>query len=47
MTIVVSGSAARDYIMNVHDEFTNHLAADVVHKLNLSFLVHELHSHSG
>lgn len=46
MTIVVSGSAARDYIMNVHDEFTNHIAADVVHKLNLSFRINEVHSHA-
>lgn len=42
MSILISGSLAYDYILNVPDRFSDHLLPNQLHNLSLSFLVRSL-----
>lgn len=42
MSILISGSLAYDYILDVPDRFSDHLLPDQLHNLSLSFLVRSL-----
>lgn len=42
MPILISGSLAYDYILNVPDRFSDHLLPNQLHNLSLSFLVRSL-----
>jgi adenosine kinase len=47
MDIVVTGSIAYDYLMRFPGRFKEHLIADNLHKVSLSFLVEEMSRHWG
>jgi len=47
MTVLISGSVAFDTIMVFQDRFKNHILAEQVHILNVSFLVPELRREFG
>jgi adenosine kinase len=47
MAILVSGSVALDHIMVFPDRFSNHILADKVHALNVSFNITSLKTHFG
>ena len=47
MTIVVTGSIATDNLMRYPGRFSEHLLADHLDKVSLSFLVHDLVIHRG
>ncbi len=47
MTILISGSVAIDHIMFFHDQFSNHILADKVHALNVSFNITSLKTYFG
>ncbi len=47
MTVVASGSVAFDYILAYAGRFRDHILADKVHVLNLSFLVESLERRRG
>src|SRR3954453_17889696 len=47
MDIVVTGSIAYDYLMRFPGKFKEHLLADNLHKLSISFLVDDLSRHYG
>jgi adenosine kinase len=47
MAILVSGSVALDHIMVFPDRFSNHILADKVHALNVSFNITSLETHFG
>jgi adenosine kinase len=47
MSILVSGSVALDHIMVFPDRFSNHILADKVHALNVSFNITSLKTHFG
>ena len=47
MSILICGSVAFDNIMVFHDRFRNHILADQLHILNVSFLVPEMHQQYG
>ncbi|MCF7795307.1 carbohydrate kinase family protein [Patescibacteria group bacterium] len=46
-TILVSGSIAYDYVMSFPDYFKNHILADKIHKLNVSFSINKLNLSFG
>jgi adenosine kinase len=45
--ILVSGSIAYDYVMSFPDYFKNHILADKIHNLNVSFSINQLHFSFG
>lgn len=47
MNIVVTGSIAYDYLMRFPGHFTDHLLADELHQISVSFLVEEMTKHWG
>lgn len=47
MSILISGSLAYDYIMDFPDSFKNHLMADQLHILSVSFVVNKLKKNFG
>jgi adenosine kinase len=47
MTTLISGSVALDHIMVFPDHFSNHILADKVHALNVSFNITSLKTHFG
>lgn len=47
MSVLICGSIAFDTIMMFHDRFKNHILADQVHILNVSFLVPEMRREYG
>ena len=47
MTILVSGSVAMDHIMVFPDRFKDHILADKLHILNVSFNIESLDTHFG
>ena len=47
MTILVSGSLALDHIMVFPDRFKDHILADKLHILNVSFNIESLETHFG
>lgn len=47
MDIVITGSIAYDYLMRFPGRFTEHLLADQLHQISLSFLVDEMTKHWG
>lgn len=47
MDVIVSGSIAYDYLMRFPGRFTDHLIADQLHTVSLSFLVDEMTKHWG
>lgn len=47
MSIVISGSIAYDYLMRFPGRFTEHLLADQLHQVSVSFLVDEMTKHWG
>lgn len=47
MRIVVTGSLAFDFIMNFPGKFSDHILADKIHKINLSFSVDEMRRGRG
>lgn len=47
MAILISGSVALDHIMVFPDRFSNHILADKVHALNVSFNITSLKTHFG
>ncbi len=47
MTILVSGSVALDHIMVFPDRFKDHILADKLHILNVSFNIESLETHFG
>lgn len=47
MDIIISGSIAYDYLMRFPGRFTDHLIADQLHHLSLSFLVEDMTKHWG
>ena len=47
MSIVVTGSVAFDHIMVFEDHFRNHILADKVHMINVSFTVPSLEKRWG
>lgn len=47
MNIVVTGSIAYDYLMRFPGRFTEHLLADELHQISVSFLVDEMTKHWG
>ncbi|MFP4514404.1 MAG: carbohydrate kinase family protein [Parcubacteria group bacterium] len=46
-TILVSGSIAYDYVMSFPDYFKNHILADKIHNLNVSFSINKLNLSFG
>jgi adenosine kinase len=46
-SILVSGSIAYDYVMSFPDYFQNHILADKIHKLNVSFSINKLNLSFG
>jgi adenosine kinase len=47
MSILVSGSLALDHIMVFPDRFKDHILADKLHMLNVSFNIDSLVTHFG
>ena len=47
MSILVSGSVALDHIMVFQDYFKDHILADKLHMLNVSFNIESLVTHFG
>ena len=47
MRIIVTGSLAYDYIMNFPGKFSDHILADKVHMLTVSFLVDSMKKMRG
>ena len=47
MTILVSGSLALDHIMVFPDRFKDHILAEKLHILNVSFNIESLETHFG
>ena len=47
MDIVVTGSIAYDYLMRFPGKFQEHLLADNLHNISVSFLVDEMSRHWG
>ncbi|SRR5258706_2426656 len=47
MHIVITGSIAYDYLMRFPGRFKDHLLADNLHKISLSFLVEDMSRHWG
>jgi adenosine kinase len=47
MSIVITGSIAYDYLMRFPGRFTEHLLADQLHQVSVSFLVDEMTKHWG
>lgn len=47
MSIVITGSIAYDYLMRFPGRFTEHLLADQLHQVSLSFLVDDMTKHWG
>lgn len=47
MSALICGSMAYDTIMVFHDHFKNHILADKVHMLNVSFLVPDMRRETG
>src|SRR5436190_12149692 len=47
MDIVVTGSIAYDYLMRFPGRFKDHLLADNLHHISVSFLVDEMSRHWG
>lgn len=47
MNVVVTGSIAIDYLMRFPGRFADHLIADQLHKVSVSFLVDEMTKHWG
>jgi len=47
MDIVITGSIAYDYLMRFPGRFTDHLIAEQLHQISLSFLVDEMTKHWG
>jgi adenosine kinase len=45
--ILVSGSIAYDYVMSFPDYFKNHILADKIHNLNVSFSINKLNKSFG
>jgi adenosine kinase len=47
MNIIVTGSISYDYLMRFPGKFSDHLIADQLHQISLSFLVEEMTKHWG